>query len=210
MVWRPRRKEKDRAPALVEFYADRPLFGGLGGCGPRQAGVRSSGVNVCCDGRAAGRGTAALRARVLDVLAGPDSFGPSCSLRKSYTILAPACARCPIATAACDPNIHVSGCRSQNFCASATAARAAENASPALISVFGDDCEPPLGNNTRTTPSQKAIRNKKRMTYPVSRRLLSAALEGTVAGRLESAVRGDQWFLYKFKANAARIFLKFE
>jgi hypothetical protein len=48
------------------------------------------------------------------------------------------------------------------------------------------------------------------MTYPVSRRLLSAALEGTVAGRLESAVRGDQWFLYKFKANAARIFLKFE
>ena len=64
---------------------------------------------------------------------------------------------------------HASGWRSQNFCASAIVARAAENASPALISTFGADCEPPLGSKTNTTPNQNANRNRKRMTYPVPR-----------------------------------------
>jgi hypothetical protein len=52
---------------------------------------------------------------------------------------------------------------------SVTVAVAADMASMALTLTFGVVCDPPLGNNTRTTASQNAIRTRKRMTpalYP--------------------------------------------
>jgi hypothetical protein len=68
---------------------------------------------------------------------------------------------------------------------------------------------PPLGSNTRITHNQNAIRSRKRMTYPIPRPS-SAALERTLAGRLESAVRGKGSFLFKLKVNEMRIFIKLE
>src|SRR5262249_10491864 len=70
---------------------------------------------------------------------------------------------------------------------------------------------PALGNSTSTTPSQNAIRSKKRMTpalFPAAR---SGRIQGiNLAGRLESAVRGASRFLPSFDANAQRLFRKFE
>src|SRR5262249_60274593 len=57
------------------------------GCGPRQAGARSAGDSVCCEGRATGSGTAFLP---VVVTTAPVSLGPKCSLRYSESVLAPA------------------------------------------------------------------------------------------------------------------------
>src|SRR5262249_24762367 len=57
------------------------------GCGPRQAGARSVGDSVCCEGRAPGSGTAFLP---VVVTTAPVSLGPKGSLRDSESVLAPA------------------------------------------------------------------------------------------------------------------------
>ncbi len=188
----------------------RSLLAWRRGCGPRQAGARSPGVNVCCEGRAAGSGTAVPAVAILDVVAGPVSFGPSCSLRNSYTILAPACARCPIATAACDPNTHVSGCRPPNLRPPPT------GAPPRRERVAGADlhlrrrfCAAARQQN-QNDAHPECHSQQKAHDLPCFPRLSMAAFGGRLAGRLESAVRGERWFLYKFKANEARIFLKVE
>ena len=60
-------------------YAGRWLRASRWGCGPRQAGARSAGVKVFCEGFAAG--TTGLLP--LTALTAPVSLGPSRSLRNS-------------------------------------------------------------------------------------------------------------------------------
>ncbi len=91
--------------------------------------------------------------------------------------MAPACARCPIATAACEPTAQASGCRSQNCCMSDIVAPAADIASTALTLTFGAGCEPPLGNSTSTTLSQNASLKRKRMTPALFPAAFFAALD---------------------------------
>src|SRR5215510_225021 len=91
-------------PAQAAAQADQAgRFGSLRGSGPRQAGLRSAGVSVCCDGWAAPAG------RPAGLPTDPVSFGPSRSLRSSYSFLAPVCAFCPNAAAACEPTAQASG-----------------------------------------------------------------------------------------------------
>ena len=71
----------------------------------------------------------------------------------------------PSVTAVCEPTSQTLGCRAQKCCMSDMAAFAAVNASPALTCDFGSGCEPPLGNRTRTTPNQKATRNRNRIGF---------------------------------------------
>jgi hypothetical protein len=127
--------------------------------GDATPGARSFGDSVCCEGRARGSGVASADAP----FAAPAPCDPRRWLRYSYSILAPACARWPIATAACDPTVHASCCRSQNDCTSVTVAFAADMASIALTLSFGVGWEPPLGSNARMTVSQNAIRKRNRM-----------------------------------------------
>jgi hypothetical protein len=69
----------------------------------------------------------------------------------------------PITTAACDPTLQASACRSQNDPTSVTVAFAADTASMALTLTFGVGCDPALGSNARMTVSQNAIRKRNRM-----------------------------------------------
>ena len=189
-LWQSRRPRR--------LYAGPPRRASRWGCGPRQVGARSPGASVCCDGFAGGIGIALPAAVSVTV---PVSLGPTCSLRNSYSILAPACARCPSAAATCDPTAQASDCRPQNCFMSETAALAAKIASPGLMLIFDVDCDPPLGRHTRITVSQNPIRRRNRMSLPRFPAALFAALGRNVAARLETAVRPDRWFLPSFEAN---------
>jgi hypothetical protein len=149
----------ERAAQKQASYAGRSVRPSLRDGGGRHAGAKSFGDSVCCEGRASGNGVTSADAP----FAAPAPCDPRCWLKYSYTILAPAWARWPIATAACDPSVHASGCRSQNECTSVTVALAADMASIALTLSFGVGCEPPLGSNARMTVSQNAIRKRNRM-----------------------------------------------
>ena len=94
---------------------------------------------------------------------------------------------------------------------SETVAPAADTASAALTLTFGDGCEPPLGNKTRMTLSQNAIRRMNRMTPALQvPAAVIAALGRRLAAGLEMPVGQDARFLRLFEANARRIFRKFE
>src|SRR5262245_37406278 len=94
---------------------------------------------------------------------------------------------------------------------SLTVACAADMASPALTLTFGAGCDPPLGSNARMTVSQNTIRNRNRMGSPRNRRGPSAAaLDGTIAARLEAQVGDGAYFLPIFEFNQLRCFGKFE
>jgi hypothetical protein len=124
--------------------------------------------------------------------------------------LAPACARCPIATAACDPTVQASGCRPQNDPISVTVAFAASMASTALTVSFGVGWDPPLGNNARMTVSQNAIRKRNRMTCLQRARLWFAAFGRTLPAKLEILVLSPSRFLSIFEVNQPRFFANFE
>src|SRR5262245_26717530 len=124
---------KTGSASKTVFYVGRSVRPSLRDGGGCHAGVKSFGDNVCCDGRASGSGVASADAP----FAAPVPCHPRYWLRYSYSILAPACARWPIATAACDPTVHASRCRSQNDCTSVTVAVAADMASIALTLSFG-------------------------------------------------------------------------
>src|SRR5215469_3181194 len=122
--------------------------------GPCQAGARSTAVSVSCDFAAACFPDAGL---VGLAAIEPVSRGAVRSLMKSYTILAPACARWPNAIAACEPAAQAPGWRMQNCRMSATVAEAADTASIAPVPALGTAascCLPPLGSSTRTRPIQ--------------------------------------------------------
>src|SRR5712691_1256573 len=173
------------------------------GSGPRQAGTRSAGVRVFCDGCAAPLARSAVLAAT-----DPVSFGPSRSLRNSYSILAPACAFCPKVTAACDPMAQASGWRAQNWRMSETAAPAAETASAAPTRGAGFSL---AGNNRTTMVSQNAAFNKNRMTLPFSlAAIVFLAAEETLAESLEDQVRRQKCILPTFDANSRQILRKIE
>src|SRR5215470_17261058 len=109
------RSRGDRlAPAGVRYTRESAS---LRAAGARQVGARSAGVNVCCE--------------ELAPLAVPVERGSRAAIfseRNSYSILAPACALWPSATATCEPIVQASGCRAQKPRMSETAAEAAETA----------------------------------------------------------------------------------
>jgi hypothetical protein len=112
-------------------------------------------------GRGCGSGTGFV------VRTGLDSLDPRRSLRNSWSIVAPACARWPSVTAVRDPTTHASCCLSQKCSKSVTAPLAAEKASLALTCDFGAVCEPPFGSKTRTTANQNVIRRKNHIARPL-------------------------------------------
>lgn len=100
-----------------------------------------------------------------------------------------------------------------------TVAEAAETASVALIAepcvvAFEVSRAPPLGNKTRTTPSQNATLTKNIMVLSSTSSPLPRSPEitpvsiprGTVAGTFENRVRLTPTFLRFIDANAIRFF----
>jgi hypothetical protein len=63
--------------------------------------------------------------------------------------------------------VQASGCRSQNCRKSPTVAFAADIASIAPICALDVGVDSSLGNRTRMTLSQNAIRNRKRIRHPL-------------------------------------------
>jgi hypothetical protein len=112
--------------------------------------------------------------------------------------------------ATCEPTVQASGCLVQKPRMSPTVADAAEMASEALTSLAdGLRGAAPVGNSTRTTPSQNAIRNKKNMT-PTSPAGSIAAPERNLAGSLEGHVGGVTTFLSIIEQNTLQIFGQIE
>jgi hypothetical protein len=115
---------------------------------------------VNLSGRGRGRGTESV------VRTDSDSSEPRRSVRNSWSIVAPACARWPSVTAVRDPTTHASCCLWQKCSKSVTAPLAAEKPSLALTCRFGVVCEPPFGSKTKTTASQNVIRRKNHIARP--------------------------------------------
>jgi hypothetical protein len=80
--------------------------------------------------------------------------------------------------------MQASGCRSQNWRMSPTVAVAADTASVALICAFDAGSDWLFGNKTTMTPSQNAIRNRKRIRLPL--------LPGGRFGRLQAQPSGQR------------------
>ena len=93
---------------------------------------------------------------------------------------------------------------------SPTVAVAADIASVALICALGDGGDPPLGKRTKTTLSQNAIRNRKRIRLTLFPGGRSATHERNLAQSVEVAVCREQRIFPIFKTNEPQFCLKME
>src|SRR4051812_48944681 len=93
---------------------------------------------------------------------------------------------------------------------SETAALAADIASKALTCTLGACCEPPIGNKTRTSPSQNPIFKRNHMPLPRDKLLEEFPRIMNLAEGFEHRVRGGTLIFTSFKLNCRRIFRKFE
>ena len=115
-----------------------------------------------------------------------------------------------MAVATCEPTVQASGWREQKPRRSDTVAEAAEMAleAPTSLTEGPRDAEP-VGNSTSTTPSQKAIRNRKNM-IAASPAACVAAHARNLAATAESGVREAGTFLRIIEQNTSQIFTQFE
>ena len=167
------------------------------GCGPRQAGARSDGCSVCCEGLARGSGTDPVAACSAD-----SSLAEllAAGIRRASWRRPARAGRAPSPPASRPRRRRAAG--SQNCCMSETAALAADIASPALTC----DVRHRLRAAARQQHQNDAQPERHSQQEPHDPALiprgLVAALGGQLAGRLESAVGRDARFLSIFDANA--------
>ena len=172
-----------------------------------KAGAASSAESVCCDGVEFGTGRPLPDTTPAAVLV---SFEPTCSLRNSYSILAPACARWPRATATSAPTSQASVGAAELLHVGYGSARGRERLNSADVGLRRGLRSAARQQHEHNSHPECQSQEKSHFPEPCFPAQASLPFDRKLAAKLETEVRWGAAFLSSFDANEAQIFGKFE